>query len=264
MTVPSTTAPSAPSLAAASLAGAGAAICTPLVILLPSGEPLRVAAALLLILVIPGLALSEALSSFGRLHGPERASVVTGLSLAAAVLSSLALYAVGIRLSVASWTSCLGAITLLSCAVATLRALRSGGRRGAVAPARSRPRATTVVWFGVSVLALVASAIIAARSTTRTEKGSHFTQLWIIPGDKAGTALIGIYNHEGMSQSYSLEVRQGARVLQLIPSVDVSDIHTWTEAAPPSIGHRQLTVVIRRGGLNTPVYRRVTFTPAPV
>jgi hypothetical protein len=123
-------------LAGLTVAASVAAEFGPLALSVPGG--------LLLVFVLPGLALTEAVFRPGRrdLGTAERAVLVPSLSLAVLVLGGLALWAAGGHLNRASWTLVCAVTTLVAVGVALYRGLHAttpaepGAARDVAPPAR--------------------------------------------------------------------------------------------------------------------------------
>jgi len=103
---------------------ASAAVVCALALLAPL-PPVRVSAGLLLVLVLPGYALTAALLPRRSLGRPELALCVLGLSLAVAALGGLLLNFAG-HLSRPSWDSLLSVVTVGCCAIAGRRRTTDG------------------------------------------------------------------------------------------------------------------------------------------
>jgi Protein of unknown function (DUF1616) len=119
---------------------AGAAVVCALALLAPL-PPVTVTAGLLLVLVLPGYALTAALLPRRSLGRPELALCVLGLSLAVAALGGLLLNFAG-HLGRPAWDILLTAVTVGCCAIAGRRRTTDGTPSrvpGAARPGLSRP-----------------------------------------------------------------------------------------------------------------------------
>jgi hypothetical protein len=116
---------------------AGAAVVCALALLAPI-PPVRVTAGLLLVLVLPGYALTAALLPRRSLGRPELALCVLGLSLAVAALGGLLLNFAG-HLSRPAWDILLTAVTVGGCAIAGRRRTADGMSRRVSGAARLGP-----------------------------------------------------------------------------------------------------------------------------
>jgi hypothetical protein len=131
---------------------AAAAVVCALALLAPLA-PVRVTAGLLLVLVLPGYALTAALLPRRSLGRPELALCALGLSLAVAALGGLLLNFAG-HLSRPAWDILLVAVTVGGCAIARRRGLSP---RGLSRPELSRPELST----RNAVALLLAAATVA-------------------------------------------------------------------------------------------------------
>jgi uncharacterized membrane protein len=240
-----------------------AGLCAAVIELLPAGNPARAIAALLLVLVLPGVALLGA-SGASRPPTPIEGRVwETGLSIGATILVTLALYAVGVKLDLSSWTLALTALTALTCAVWTIRApanTRSFRFRRPPAPALRK-----LALLAAALMLMGGAAAVTVNSVSRTDAASHFTQLWILPATAThGDVRIGIYNHEGHDQTYAVEVRRGDRELLALPAVRVRAHTSWTRLVSVPAGGRRVDVKLQLGSAAAATYREVYLSPGSV
>ncbi len=245
-----------PLLSAAASAGSGA-----LVWLTPAGSPERVIGALLLVLVLPGAALSRLLSWPER-HGPGgRTLLIPALSLSLVVVDSLILYLIGIRLDTHSWTISLGAIAVVASAAGPLRAVPLPQLR----LARHRLRALGPVWLGAGGVAilLVGAALITVNGVRAQTRADHFTQLWILPhADNERAATIGVFNHEDSRKSYQVKVDVNGRAwsswtVRLRPS------SRWSTSVHFAPNARSVRVTLSLTSSPGVTYREVHLRLAP-
>jgi hypothetical protein len=236
------------------LCAALAGVCAAVILNTPAGSPERAVAAFLLVMVLPGVALTELLPASPR--GPGAAAAVSvALSVSATVLASVGLYFAGVRLDLDSWTVTLTAITVLAAAGAAVRrgpvALPWAGLRARPAPA------LVVAGLGAAVL-LAGAAGLTVRSVSDRTQRTRFTQLWALPPTGgASAATIGIYNHQGASRRYELRVYSNGRLVrsQLVLVPDRGSF-TTTET-PPAAKSADLRVTIAVPGRLENVYRWV-------
>lgn len=231
----------APVLALAALSE----VCAVVVQRTPAGSPERAAAALLLVLVLPGLALRRLLmrgESGGLL-------LVPALSLALTILVSAGLYVAGIRLGLTSWSQSLAA-AVICFALASLpwRTSLTGAHRH-----RIRLSAVTTIAILCAVGLVASATIVTARSVHRQHREDRFTQLWALPGGDRIT--VGIYNHEGSARRYLLRARLGRRLLrsEMIP---VAAGASWTRTLA-LLGRGNLRFSVTARGQGPRVYRWV-------
>jgi hypothetical protein len=211
----------------------GGAVCATLVLVAPSGSPERVVAALLLVFVLPGLALSR-LVPVGRTGAGGTALLALSLSVVAVILVSAGLYAVGARLDLTSWALSLAAVTVL----AELAALFAGTGDVVRMPPRVPVPATLAVAGLCAAALLTGAGIVTATSVQRRERSDRFTQLWAMRANGGNAAVtIGVANHEGMVKHYRVAVLGDGRTLwQRAVSLGAGQVWTTAVSRPPSVG----------------------------
>jgi hypothetical protein len=170
-------------------------------------------AGVLLVFVLPGYALTEALRPELARHpwaagtaGATRIAFTLGLSVALTVLLGLVLN-VTFGLTRTTWTIGLGAITISACLVALYR-------RGWDMPALGSPH----VSVGSLALFLVACCMAVAAMTADVTAANRiarpgFTQLWILPAG-TNTVQLGVASHETVAARYSLVLDERAGMAQ--------------------------------------------------
>jgi hypothetical protein len=229
---------------------AAAAVVCGLVLLAPV-PPVRVTAGLLLVLVLPGYALTAALLPRRSLGRPELALCVLGLSLAAAALGGLLLNFAG-HLSRPAWDIFLTAVTLACCAVAGLRRTTDGTERrpSHAAPRRVPGAARRLAKRHAAVLLLAAAAVavtglalaIAVQAATAAGPplalslralGGRQVQIGVSPGVTAQTGL-------------SLVVRAG-RTQSRLPLPSLAPSQTYTKTLTVPAGSADIVVDLDQG-----------------
>jgi uncharacterized membrane protein len=229
--------------------------CAALALATPSGSPERVFAALLVVLILPGYALSELLPSVGGRTAGERILLIPALSLTAVILDSAALNAAQVRLDLDSWIVSLTAITLLCGAAGGL------GRRRPMRLRRLHPpwASARPLLIAVPLVAalLVGVSLVTVNSVSRRQRSDRFTQLWALPAPApSDVAQIGVYNHEGRSLSYLLRVFSGQHMLRS-ETVLVASLRTWTTTQRRLPSASELRISVSTSGSSAPVYRWV-------
>jgi uncharacterized membrane protein len=173
------------------------------------------------VLILPGYALAAAMFPPGRLPDGERFVYSIVLSVGVGALGGL-VWQAPFPLGKAAWTAIFAVAILAGCVVAWRRrqALdqgRAGSRAdGARAGGPKLPKVdlpTAVAFLLAAAIAAVAIAV-AADGQREARAESHFTSLWIVPGETRGTAEVGIENHQGAVHEYRLEVNDGATTVQ--------------------------------------------------
>jgi uncharacterized membrane protein len=222
---------------------AGLVILTDIFVLVPilSGSFLRTVFGLLLILFLPGYALTAALFPAKKdLEGIERALFSLGLSISIAPLMGLGMNytAWGIR-EVPVLTG-LSAFTFLSCAVAYYRRVQLPESEAFGITVKTSISALKAEFLeepssgtDKALAALLAISILASIGSLAYVIGNprgeeSFTEFYILGSDKmaadypteyvlggSGTVFVGITNHEHRTMDYTLEIRLENRSLPL-------------------------------------------------
>jgi uncharacterized membrane protein len=248
-------------------------------------HPVRVAAGLPLVLVLPGLAITRGpLAALG-LQRTERWLLVPGLSIATTILVGFLISAANLRLTTDSWALSLGMLTLSALAAA------APGRGVATALHRERPsvglirerlsnrpafvreqgtrfgriaqRHTTaaVLLLLLGSLATVEAVLIAVEGQ-RAAPTPGFTDLWAVRARTASASSVrlGVQSHERRATSYRVQVSIGGRV-DSVETIEVRPGQTWlrTQAVPTT--HVAVSVTLTKDGGNT-VYRHVRLAPS--
>jgi hypothetical protein len=215
---------------------AATAVCA--LVLLAPVPPVAVSAGLLLVLVLPGYALTAALLPRRSLRPPELALCVLGLSLAAAALGGLLLNVAG-HLSRPAWDIFLTAVTLACCAVAGLRRTAdSTERRPFGATARRVPGATRRLAERHTVALLLATAAVAVTGLAL----AIAVQAATIGGPPLALSLkalgsrqirVGVSPGATAQSGLSLVVRAGRTQSRLaLPPLSPTQIYTKTLTVP--------------------------------
>ncbi len=239
---------------------AGLVLLTDILVLLPvfSGSFLRTYLGILMVLLLPGYALTGALfPAKNDLEGIERAAVSFGLSIAVVPTMGLALnYTVwGIR-EIPILTA-ISAFTLLMCAIAYHRRNLLPETEAFEIPFKAafldikteilkKPESATdrvlAVFLVLSVLASVGSL---AYIIGNPKEGEHFTEFYILGPNKTadnyqtefvqgekGTVFVGIINHEHRFVDYTMDVKLGNRSLPLPENqkrISLANNMSWEE-----------------------------------
>jgi hypothetical protein len=234
-----------------------AAWCALACAILPEGAAaVRVLPAALLVLVLPGYALTAALLAPAALSALERLVLTIALSMAAGVLTALALNAAW-QLERTPWA--------LGLALATALAALAGTLRGHARPVR-RPQ-LPAIGVGAALalagaLALGGGAVALGVTTLRAPDDTQgTTALWISPrGDNA--VAIGVRSVELARRRYELDVRvAGQRARRIGPfALKPGQERRALLAAPAGpIGKPIVEVVLRRLDGPRPALRRVAL-----
>jgi uncharacterized membrane protein len=184
--------------------------------------------------VLPGYALTSSLFPACPRRSTPHAVYVVVLSMAATILSGLALNLVA-TLDRSSWAFLLFGVTLVASAAAAIQSDPQGIRRprSLSAPA---PAALAVLLAALGVMA--AAAIVAHRGAERQIAQSRFSEFWAVPGtgdrDAAARSIqIGVRSHEPTPVHYLVRASRGSRV-----------VRAWRMTLSP---HRSWTTTLRTG-----------------
>ncbi|HEX6288955.1 MAG TPA: DUF1616 domain-containing protein [Herpetosiphonaceae bacterium] len=187
------------------------------------GGALRALLGLLLVLVLPGYALTAALFPDRALPRTDRMLFTVGFSLGVTILGGFGLNWTPWGLQRVSWTILLSYITLGGCLVALIRrpALPLSARR------------TT---FGLSVgqgllFVLAALAIIGALVIARSEAAQHpapnVVQLWILPAEQTQGVRLGVITKGPQAGRYRLVVQRGGYIIREWPDLALAANERW-------------------------------------
>ncbi len=213
-----------------------------------------------LLAVSPGYVWAEIFLS-SRVVGLERAAVAAGLSLALPVLGGLAISTAGLPLHRTAWAGLLTGVTLVGDAV--LLDLRRTGRRAPASrpPGKPRPAVRHVAAFGAAAV-IAAGAVGLSLASAARQNYPGFTQLWLstrVPG--AGTAALGVGNHQGSTTRYRLVLlRQGH--VSVTWNLTLGNGQTWQRRIPVTGGYTLAARLYRLPDLTQP-YRYVTTGDGP-
>ena len=177
---------------------------------------LRVLAGMLLVLVLPGYALTAFIQPA---RSPRRFSPVlwrgmcsVGLSMAVAALGGLVLNLIPAGLTRVSWTILLAAVTLLALAAAVwLRpdSRRSTDSRRAKHSWHSWRQTWAVAGYSLGALALAGAATGLAVVSGGWQHSPSFAQLWLVPGSAKAT--LGVRSGYPDAREFRLVLKNGTR-----------------------------------------------------
>jgi uncharacterized membrane protein len=231
-----------------------------LVALTPITGPVRTAALLPLVLILPGYALGAALFMPAEISRELRIVLSVPFSVAVSVLGGVMVQLV-IGLDRPVWAGLLASATVLAAVVALRR--RDGMPADGGSSSLRLPR-LTVAWL-LAMLGAIAVAgwaiAIATDGVHRQQDRARFSSLWLVPEDPSAPTgqpvRIGVSNQEGRAVAYRLTVRQGARTVAQWP-LRLEPAEEWEATLPASTisGTGPLVGRLKRGGQP---YRRVAL-----
>lgn len=220
--------------------------------------PLRLVLGLLLVLVLPGYALTAALFPDATLPRTDRLLYTVGLSLVVTILGGFVLNWTPWGLRTQSWAVLLSYITLGGCVAAVVR------RPVAIAVTeRSSLRISPgqIGLFALAALTLVGSVAIA-RSEAAQHPAPDVVQLWILPGDQPQTARLGVITKGPTAGSYRLVVQRGGYTIREWPALTIKDDDRWEatlELSARQPGSGPIEARLYRADDPNTVYRNVTL-----
>jgi uncharacterized membrane protein len=237
----------------------GLVLLTDILVLLPvlSGSFLRTYLGILMVLLLPGYALTGAIfPAKNDLEGIERAVVSLGLSIAVVPIMGLALNYTDWGIREIPILTAISVFTLLMCAVAYYRrrllpeteafdiqfkAAFSDMTADIKKPGSAIDRVLAIFL----ILSDIASVVSLAYIIGTPKEGEHFTEFYIlgpnrtadnyqtdfIQGEK-GTVYVGIINHEYRPVDYTLDVKLGNKSLPISENqrqIKLAHNETWEE-----------------------------------
>lgn len=168
----------------------------------PLPAAIRLAAAIPLVFVLPGYALS--LSCLARsVSGVQRTVWVLALSIAVSVLLPIAAHSVGILVTPLVWGAGLTSITL----VGELAAWRQD-HAGPIAPPLPRVSRWSAAAL-VMAVALVSVGLLVSWVDASNRSRPTATQLWMVPGGSPGELRVGVTRYEPPREPLTLVVEDG-------------------------------------------------------
>ena len=182
----------------------------------PISGPVRTAALLPLVLILPGYALAAAFFLPGEISRELRGVLSVALSVGVSVLGGLIVQLV-LALDRPVWATLLAIVTVLAIGVAF--------RRRDAMPADGAQPSLRGLWVGVvSAVAVLAAIAIAGGAISIATEGVHrqldqsrFSSLSLAPHGPSGIAssvTVGVSNHEGRAVAYRVTVKRGTQAIK--------------------------------------------------
>jgi hypothetical protein len=241
------------------MAVAGLAIAIVLLDLAP--PPVRIAATLPLVVLLPGYALTSALFARQPPEPPRYLLLSVGLSLAITILEGLALNLTPWGLQAASWALALGGTTIAAAVVALLRGRRATPPIAAFAAGPSI-RQGLLIGAGAAILA---AAIVIASSPAPQEGLEGYTNLWMVPAAGAPSTLrVGVSSLEFATTRYKLQLEADGQVIHEWPAISLEPSQTWEADAivrPEQLKAGPVKAVLYRLDAPARVYRHALWWP---
>jgi hypothetical protein len=231
-------------IAVATLAAGGVALAG------VGGEGVGLVCAVLLIFVLPGLAV--ACANPVRVRVGERHAVAVAVGIAATILGTVAVAALGLRLDSTLWILLLMCVSLGGC-VATFALFPEGPRDDALNARIPRPtngpRALRDLSLGALALCLLAAAAVVTFTSNSDQVAREpFTQLWVVPGaGETPGATVGLRNRETVSRHFTVTAVDPEGELKTWTGLEVGPGESWSGRVPAPVGSR-VRVVASNGG----------------
>jgi uncharacterized membrane protein len=190
---------------------------------------LGVAAAALLFVVLPGVALAELLFRPGALDGVRRALLVPTLSISAAIVVGVALAESHVRLDRETWALALGSLTVAALAGAMLRTWTSPVAVPQAASRRWKPRSLAALAAGaLLVCATVSAALVVATRPAGAEHVNGYTLLSLLPAAKTHALDLQVTSFELRPTRYRLVVRLNGQRVLLATALTLRTTQSWS------------------------------------
>lgn len=249
------------------LGGCGALL---LLWLVTGSAVLQVMLGLVLVLLLPGYVLTEALFRQHQLSSAERLFLATGASLAIAILGSLFLQQMGWLLQLNSWLGLFITVTLLGAGgVWLLQQQRKEGSDAepAAAPVRLGFQVTHLVLMGLAVI-VVSVAFTTARSAAPADRFEGYTILWLTPQDAntPNRLQLGITSKELAATQYKVQIKANDQLAQEWPLLELAPNQEWLasiELSAEQMAQNTLEATLYRLDQPETPYRRVLLRPTP-
>lgn len=218
---------------------------------------------LVLVLVLPGYALTEALFRHQQLSSAERLFLATGASLAITILGSLFLQQMGWELRMNSWLALFITVTLLGAVGVWL--LRRQGDSTEPTPVRLGFRVTHIVLMGLAVI-LTSVAFTTARSAAPAARFQGYTILWLTPQDANAPhrLQLGVTSKELDAAQYKVQIKANDQLAQEWPLLELAPNQEWLasiELSAEQMAQSTLEATLYRLDQPETPYRRVVLRP---
>jgi uncharacterized membrane protein len=229
--------------------------------------PLRVAAGLVLVLVLPGLAATRALHPRGR---TEQLLLIPGLSLSISILVGLIAYAANFRLTTGVWAVALGLATIAGLVAGFKPGSVDEGRaevgyaplRGGLLPRPPSLQSSVGPLLVVAGCLATALAVVVAINGQRHAPTPGFTELWAIRTHtgKVPSVALGVRSHEWSDTRYRLRISVPGRAAR-VQSIQLRPGQSWQRREKLGTSKAGVTVTLTKlpGHL---AYRHVHLAPA--
>ena len=225
--------------------------------LLPSGlAALRVPLALPLVLVLPGYATVAALFEPGALRASERVVLSLALSIAATILSGLAVDIAGAKLAAAPWFEVLGVLTLAAAAAALARGHARVLRLPAV-----RLRAIEVAALVAAAALLASAAVIGFQPLAPPARTQGTAGLGLLEAPQGRAAVcISVINEQFHVASYRVAVSVAGAPSRSFGPIRLAPGAGWHRLVPVGPGLPAVHAALYRALAPAFAYRNAWIT----
>ncbi|MFL5804821.1 MAG: DUF1616 domain-containing protein [Roseiflexaceae bacterium] len=230
-----------------------------------------------LALVLPGYALTAALFPRRTLGGADRALFTLSLSLSIAILCGFVLNRTSWGLRPESWAVALSDVALGGSLIAFARRQLLPARSASVArdeqahtaPSETATRPRLSLSIGQSVLfglaiAVIAVAMLLARSEAALRPAPDVVQLWMLPSDTAEphTLRVGLNSVGPAAGDFRLQIERGGYIIREWPSLIITPGQRWEETLTVQgrqLGSGPFEARLYRAEEPNVIYRRVAL-----
>ncbi len=190
--------------------------------------------------------------------GFERVMIGTGLALMLPIFGGLVLYAVGISLHRDAWLGLLAGGTLVGAVVLAITRRKPEPAEPAEPGSQAKPKLKlpirhALIYGAAAVLAAATIVIAVISSDNQSQPG--YTQLWMAPGKNAAVASLGVYNQQGSTVVYRLQLLKKGKV-SATWNLTLTSGQTWERDIPYTSKYSLAANLYRLPNLNDP-YRTV-------
>ncbi len=201
----------------------------------------------LLVFVLPGLAV--AFANPVRVRVGERHAVAVAFGIAATILLTVGVAAVGMRLESTLWILLLMCVSLGAC-VATFALFPEHRPPGTIddhpsPPPNRRPHAVRDLALGaLAVCLLAAAAVVTLTSNQDQVEREPFTQLWVVPRvGESDAATVGLRNRESRSRSFTVKALDREGEIKTWTGLELAPGETWSGRVPAPLGGGRVRIV---------------------
>ena len=228
----------------------------------PDWEGMRVLAASLLVLGLPGYALTAALfPPPNRLRPAEEALLSVGLSVFVPIIGGVVLSFTAWGLDANTWAAWLWTVTVLAGGVAEWRRPPAAVN---LTPSPAR-RVGIWTWLGLtSALVLAGGAVWLGSQPASSQSVEGYTLFWLLPDEAdAGALRVGIESQEFTRTHYRLALLIDGQLWQRWPALELATGEKWETDLSLLSPAGQVEARLYRADQPEVLYRHVTLKLDP-